>query len=64
MSAESEQQALHAAWTDMIAALGRARDAVDSPDLHAPPVTSLGVAEGYRYLMGFGAPSSPSTRPP
>ncbi|MUL66802.1 hypothetical protein BOO86_20175 [Mycobacterium sp. CBMA 234] len=53
MSVDSEKQALHAAWTDMIAALGRARDAVDSPDLHAPPVTSLGVAEGYRYLMGF-----------
>ncbi len=49
----AEQQALHAAWTDMMAALGRARDAVDSPALHAPPVTSLGVAEGYRYLMGF-----------
>lgn len=37
----------------MMAALGRARDAVDSPALHAPPVTPLGVAEGYRYLMGF-----------
>ena len=51
MSAEA--QALHAAWTDMMAALGRARDAVDSPELHAPPATPLGVAEGYRYLMGF-----------
>ncbi|OBJ42922.1 hypothetical protein A5630_01305 [Mycolicibacterium mucogenicum] len=51
MSAELET--MRAAWTDMMAALGRARDAVDSPDLHAPPVTSLGVAEGYRYLLGF-----------
>lgn len=37
----------------MIAALNRARDAIDSPQLHAPPVTTLGVAEGHRYLMGF-----------
>ena len=51
MSAELD--GLRAAWADMMAALDRARDAVDSPDLHAPPVTSLGVAEGYRYLMGF-----------
>lgn len=51
MSAELET--MRAAWTDMMAALNRARDAVDSPDLHAPPVTALGVAEGYRYLMGF-----------
>ena len=51
MSAELES--MRAAWTDMMAALDRARDAVDSPDLHAPPVTALGVAEGYRYLMGF-----------
>ncbi|MCX8556576.1 DUF1214 domain-containing protein [Mycobacterium sp. SMC-16] len=51
MSAELES--VRAAWTDMMAALGRARDAVDSPELHAPPATPLGVAEGYRYLMGF-----------
>jgi hypothetical protein len=31
----------------------RARDAIDSPDLHAPPETERGLAEGYRYLLGF-----------
>lgn len=44
---------LDAAWTDMIAALNRAREAVVSPQLHAPPVTALGIAEGHRYLVGF-----------
>ncbi|MEV0673141.1 hypothetical protein [Mycobacterium sp. NPDC050441] len=53
MSTESGQLVLEAAWTDMIAALSRAREAVVSPDLHAPEVNALGVAEGHRYLMGF-----------
>ena len=57
MSSEASQVAnqaeLRAAWTDMIDALSRARDAVDSAELHAPPVTAQGLAEGYRYLLGF-----------
>lgn len=53
MSTEPSQVALHAAWSDMIDALSRARDAVDSAELHAPPVTEQGLAEGYRYLLGF-----------
>ncbi|OBI67938.1 hypothetical protein A5664_12050 [Mycolicibacterium fortuitum] len=53
MSTESGQLVLEAAWTDMIAALNRAREAVFSAELHAPEVTALGVAEGHRYLMGF-----------
>jgi hypothetical protein len=53
MSTESHRIGLQAAWTDMIDALTRARDAVDSVDLHAPPVTEQGLAEGYRYLLGF-----------
>ncbi len=53
MSTEPSQVALHAAWTDMIDALTRARGAVDSAELHAPPVTEQGLAEGYRYLLGF-----------
>ena len=53
MSTEPNQAALRAAWTDMIDALNRARDAVDSAELHAPPVTAQGLAEGYRYLLGF-----------
>ena len=47
------RRSLRAAWTDMIDALSRARDAVDSAELHAPPVTAQGLAEGYRYLLGF-----------
>lgn len=53
MSTESTQVALRAAWTDLIGALTRARDAVDSAELHAPPVTEQSLAEGYRYLLGF-----------
>src|SRR5262249_8657845 len=53
MSAEPSRAALRAAWTDLIDALNRARDAIDSDELHAPPVTAQGLAEGYRYLLGF-----------
>ncbi len=53
MSAESSQVALRAAFSDMIDALTRARDAIDSAELHAPPVTEQGLAEGHRYLLGF-----------
>lgn len=53
MSAEASQAELRAAWIDMIDALNRARDAVDSAELHAPPVTAQGLADGYRYLLGF-----------
>jgi hypothetical protein len=44
---------LRAAWDDLIAALGRARDAIDDPALHAPPADARGLAEGYRYLLGW-----------
>ncbi|QEN14371.1 DUF1214 domain-containing protein [Mycolicibacterium sp. ELW1] len=44
---------LRAAWDDLTSALNRARDAVDSDALHAPPPTERGLAEGYRYLLGF-----------
>ncbi len=53
MSTESSAAALRAAWNDLIDGLSRARDAIDSPDLHAPPETERGLAEGYRYLLGF-----------
>ena len=53
LSSENQAESLRAAWTDMIDALSRARDAVDSAELHAPPVTAQGLAEGYRYLLGF-----------
>jgi hypothetical protein len=44
---------LRGAWDDMLTALSRARDAIDSPDLHAPPPDDRGLAEGYRYLLGY-----------
>ncbi|MEB4211747.1 hypothetical protein [Mycobacterium sp. 94-17] len=46
--------ALRAAWDDMIDRLGQARNALDSPELHAPPGAGpRDLAEGYRYLLGF-----------
>jgi hypothetical protein len=53
MSTEPSRVALRAAWTDMIDSLTRARDALDSDQLHAPPATAQGLVEGYRYLLGF-----------
>jgi len=53
MSTEPSQVELRAAWTDLIDTLNRARDAVDSAELHAPPVTAQGLVDGYRYLLGF-----------
>jgi hypothetical protein len=53
VSTEPSADALRAAWNDLIDGLNRARDAIDSPDLHAPPETERGLAEGYRYLLGF-----------
>jgi len=46
--------ALRAAWDEMIDRLGRAREALESPKLHAPPDAGpRDLAEGYRYLLGF-----------
>jgi len=53
VSTEPSAGALRAAWNDLIDGLNRARDAIDSPALHAPPETERGLAEGYRYLLGF-----------
>ncbi|RUP01122.1 MAG: hypothetical protein EKK34_30750 [Mycobacterium sp.] len=53
MSTEHTRGALQAAWADMIGAINRARDHVDSPGLHAPPPTEQGLAEGHRYVLGF-----------
>jgi hypothetical protein len=44
---------LRAAWDDLLAALGRARDAIEEPRLHAPPPSDRVLAEGYRYLLGW-----------
>jgi hypothetical protein len=53
VSSEPSAAALRAAYNDLLDRLNRARDAIDSPDLHAPPETERGLAEGYRYLLGF-----------
>ncbi|MCV7218651.1 DUF1214 domain-containing protein [Mycobacterium crocinum] len=53
MSTDHGAGELRAAWDDLTAALSRARDAVDSEELHAPPPSERGLAEGYRYLLGF-----------
>lgn len=53
MPAEQIRAALQAAWTEMIDGLNRARAYVDSPELHTPPETEQGLAEGHRYLLGF-----------
>ncbi|WP_328361369.1 hypothetical protein OG976_10175 [Mycobacterium sp. NBC_00419] len=53
MSADPSGE-LRAAWDDMIERLGRARDALEAPELHAPPQSGpRDLAEGYRYLLGF-----------
>jgi hypothetical protein len=49
----SAQTDLRAVWDEMLAELGRARDAIDNPRLYPPPATDRNLAEGYRYLLGF-----------
>ena len=52
MAADEKAKAeLSKAFDEMMAALARARDAIDDPKLHAPPASARNLAEGYRYLM-------------
>jgi hypothetical protein len=52
MAADEKAKAeLRAAFDEMMAALARARDAIDDPALHAPPSSARNLAEGYRYVM-------------
>lgn len=53
MSTDHGSADLRAAWDDLIAGLQRARDAIESPELHAPPAEERVLAEGYRYLLGY-----------
>jgi hypothetical protein len=48
---EKAKAELRAAFDELMAALARARDAIDDPALHGPPATARNLAEGYRYLM-------------
>lgn len=51
--ARAAKRELRAAFDDLLAELGKARDAIDRPELMPPPATDRNLAEGYRYLMGF-----------
>src|SRR5262245_59787775 len=48
---EKVKAELRVAFDEMMAALARARDALDDPKLHDPPASARNLAEGYRYLM-------------
>lgn len=56
-AAATVPQELRTAWSEMLAELERAREAIDDPKLFAPPGTERGLADGYRYLLGhlYGA---------
>jgi hypothetical protein len=44
---------LRAAWDELMGAVAHARDAIEDPQLYAPPPDDRLLAEGYRYLLGF-----------
>lgn len=44
---------LRDAWSDMLASVQSARDAIDDPALWPPPASPRNLAEGYRYVLGF-----------
>ena len=44
---------LRSAWDDFIGRLNEARDGIDDPRRWPPPATPRGLAEGYRYVLGF-----------
>jgi hypothetical protein len=44
---------LRGAWDALFADLARARDAIEDPELYAPPPDDRLLAEGYRYLLGY-----------
>ena len=51
---DEHSTSLRGAWDDMIVGLNRAREAIESPELHAPPqLNARDLAEGYRYVLGF-----------
>lgn len=46
-------ETLRQAWDEMLSQLSSARNAIDDPELWAPPASPRNLAEGYRYVMGF-----------
>ena len=53
VAVESARDELRQAWDDLIGEFQFARDAIDDPKFFSPKQSSRGLAEGYRYLMGF-----------
>jgi len=52
-SAIDIQASLHTTWSELLANLEQAREAIDNPKYFPPPASARNLAEGYRYLLGF-----------
>lgn len=44
---------LRDAWNELMGNIGEARNAIDDPELWAPPASPRNLAEGYRYVLGY-----------
>lgn len=44
---------LRDAWNELMSNIGEARNAIDDPELWAPPASPRNLAEGYRYVLGY-----------
>lgn len=44
---------LRDAWNELMANLGETRNAIEDPELWAPPASPRNLAEGYRYVLGY-----------
>ena len=44
---------LRGAWDALFTDVACARDAIEDPELYAPPPDDRLLAEGYRYLLGY-----------
>lgn len=49
----SAAENLQEAWNDLLNKLGETRNAIDDPNLYAPPPSPRTLAEGYRYVLGY-----------
>ncbi|WP_150303690.1 DUF1214 domain-containing protein [Pseudomonas saliphila] len=46
-------ESLREAWNELLVQIGDARNAIDDPQLWAPPASPRTLAEGYRYVLGY-----------
>lgn len=46
-------ESLREAWNELINNIGQARNAIEDPELWAPPPSPRNLAEGYRYVLGY-----------